>query len=573
MGFGLMGAGAAVSGLMGGYQQGRKFAQDEERFGMEKERFGLEKEEAGQRKRLREEQIKGAGLTNKRAEMEMDDAEYNRRVDEQGNAITQRFLREAYGSPDGSASPAPAQAAGAAAAPAGAIANPAAEMAQTPSAAPAQASGISLPGGAAPAGSSEPAKAPQRSRFEILGEMNSALLNNELKKRGVNRGAILKQAVESARFFSKAETNFTLDVMRRFEAGVPQEKLFDDMKANGVQVLPGTNFSLVEKKDDRTGMVTKDVVINLPDGRRLSKGDIEESAMDRKDLFDIKTKLGTLNATVSHHAAMQSLAEEANRDKRLNYAETIKRLDAQIAQQNRAFGLREEEFKENQWERIKASAEKSFARTFNYTPLDDVKLNTLRRDDEDRPINLGADGKPDPNKKTRVEQYQERIVAADGDLTMAMLTFARNRDPRTGRPNATEAEVVQALRRAQEDRAKPADKRTAVQYDDLGHAFVNVNNSKVLLPFSKPQAAAGEPKTRSEQSRDAGGPVSRAPGIDYERMPLAQLASSAAYSAEARRVYERRVAEQRALPGTPGFWKGVTPPPPAAVSGGLDAGR
>lgn len=502
MGFGLMGAGAAVSGLIGGYQQGRRFAREEDeadrqsqRFDMEKERFGLEKEAAGQRKQLTDAQIKSAGLLNKKAEMEVSDAEHNRQVDEADRAILEKFLPQAYAT---QAAPSSAPA------PQGAIADPAADPSVPVQSAPA--AGIATPGGSqpVPAGGQT---APPRSRFEILREMNTELLNNQLRKRGVDRGAILKQAIDSARFFSKAETQATVDAMQRFQAGVPQERILADMAAQGILVQPGTSFANVESKDEKTGVSFTDVVISLPNGQKLSQRALARASLDPKDLFNLETEIGKLNATISHHAAVEKLAAEANLDKRLHYAETMKRLDAQIEQQNKLFRLREEEFKENSWDKLKVSAERSFARTFNYTPLDDVKLDRLRREDEDRPINLDAKGKPDPTKKTRVQQYQERIESAEGDMTMAMLTYGLNRDPRTGRPNATEAEVIQALRRAESN-------RKSVQYDDNNQAFLIVNSNKVLLPMSRPgEPAPGsqDPKTRTDRSRDAGGPVSGAP--------------------------------------------------------------
>jgi hypothetical protein len=555
MGFGLMGAGAAVGGLMEGYQKGKKFAQDEERFEMEKERFGLEKVDAEDRKMLRglqmrqgEQALKKGEQALKKGEQDIAVGEINLRDAEQDREIESQIRNVWKGAEAEIVSQQNPRPPGAIAAPGAADATDGAAQVQPP-----------------------------RSVFQIRQDAFTKALELQAGRRGANIPEILKQAMGASRLFRQAETQETISLLESYGSGrATQDQVFAELAKQNRPALPGTELRIVDKPLFPGSQQTfRDVEVVLPDGRgSVSLDSLSQSTLDPDKLFDNRTKLGQLMASVSHHAAMQSLAEEANRDKRLNYAETMRKLDAQIAQQNRLFGLREEEFKDGQWERTKASAERSFARTFNYAPLDDVKLDKLRREDEDRPINVDAKGKPDPNKKTRVEQYQERIAAAEGDLTMAMLTFARNRDFRTGRPNATEAEVLQALRKAQQDREKPADKRTAVQYDDLGHAFVNVNNNKVLLPFSKPGTQTGaDPKTRSEQSRDAGGPVSRAPGIDYERMPLAQLASSAAYSAEARRVYERRMAEQRALPGAPGFWKGVTPPPPAAVPGGLDTGR
>lgn len=531
MGFGLMGAGAAVSGLMSGYQQGRKFAQDEERFEMEREKFGLEKEAAGQRKRLADEQIKGASLLNRRAEGELGDVEYNRSIEADERAIVERYAPLLSG-----ASQAPAAPPSAASVP-GAIPDPAAG-----SSAP---EAVATPGGI-PVPGQQPAQ-PPKSRFEVMRDMNTELLNNRLRMRGVDRGAILKQAVESAKFFNDAKTKTTLGALNAFAAGVPQEEILADLVAQGIQVQPGTSFAVVDKKDPRTGVPIQDIELRLPGGRVISKETLSEQSLDAKQMFDIRTEIGKLNATVSHHAAMESLAREANADKRASYAEQIKRLDAQIAQQARSFSLQEAGFAWNKFTSMKDSAERSFARTFNYAPPNDLALDKLREQDIKEPI----------EGKSRVDMALERAAKSGGDVTMAMLTWATNLDPKTMKPNATEAEVVQALRTVQADRSK-------VKYDDLNRAFVDVSGTKVLVPLSRSGQQTPEPQGRVDRSRSS--------GLDYEKMPLAQLASAAGYSQEARRVYERRTQEAEKLKAAPGFWKG-SGAAPAAPAYGLDPGR
>lgn len=92
MGFGLIGAGAAVSGLMEGYQKGRKFARDEERFEMEREKFGLEKQEAEQRKRLREGQIESVTLSNRKTKAEIEDEDQWRQDSKQIAELWESFF-------------------------------------------------------------------------------------------------------------------------------------------------------------------------------------------------------------------------------------------------------------------------------------------------------------------------------------------------------------------------------------------------------------------------------------------------------------------------------------------------
>lgn len=528
MGFGLMGAGAAVSGLVEGYQKGKKFAQDEERFDMEKERFGLEKAAADRRRRLDEEQIRGAGLLNRKAEGELGDIEYNRSIEADERAIVDRYAPLLNG-----ASQAPAAPPSAASVP-GAIPDPAAG-----SSAP---EAVATPGGI-PVPGQQPAQ-PPKSRFDLMRDMNTEILNNRLRMRGVDRGAILRQAIESTKFFSDAKTKTTLGALNAFAAGVPQEEILSDLAAQGVQLQPGTSFAVVDTKD-RAGLPIQDVELRLPGGRVISREALFEQALTSKEIFDVRTNIGNLMATVRHHAAVEQNQREAGARDERQHRERMAELAAARQQRLEEIRLRKGELDLLKAAKQHTNIENSVVRLVGYKPLSEADRARLEKLDIEEPIHLGADNKRKKDAKglpvlSRVEAAEAREAERAHSVFTIMAIGSMNIDEKTGQISATPAELMAAY--------QVSDPK-AVRKEDDGRSYVNVGGRKVYVPAPPSEESSAPP---------APAPAPGRPGLSTA--PPAPAASSAVRASG--QVSDQQLREAFRKYGAIGWKEGLLGPRP-----------
>lgn len=470
MGFGLIGAGAAVSGLIGGYQQGRKFAQDEERF-------ELEKEEGKQRRDLR-------GLQIKKAQGELDDDDLERDVRKQSDQIVREYekkIKEFQGSATQQVAP---QAAGVVSpnvsAP-GIQAPPATEgdAAQfgIPDPAAAQANAVpSQPGIVDPAAqAAAPQQAPQaaqqgpRSIFDLQREMHVALLNNQMRSKKADVPALMKQAFGSARMFKMAETQATMDAMSDFEAGAPQDVVFAKLAEAGKAPAPGTKMVRTSKPlyPGSTVMVP-DVEIQLPDGKTVSRSQMARTLMSPDEISKADTQIGQVALTASHYAATekQAIAESARREKAddRRHGEVMANLTQQAQQQAQAFQLNFDKFQWEQWDRRMRQATGEFERMYGFAPMSE----------SDR-LKIEKDGRPGD-----LEKAEARLASASGSVVAGMIVYDMNRDPRTMRPNANPAEIKQALDAVRVAREKSD--ASVIKFDQQQRAYVDVGGNRVLIP-------------------------------------------------------------------------------------------
>lgn len=294
MGFGLMGAGAAVSGLMSGYQQGRKFAQDEERFGMEKERFGLEKEEAGQRKILRDEQIRGVKASNVAAERA------NRIADEEDAELREgvEIIKATYapkkapaGITDPASTAAPSQVPVT-------MTTPDGTEAQVP-----QAGGIAPPPGAARVAA--PQSGPSLDDIQgMYNKLNHLGFRRILRTQGP--AAAVQQALEMGKRFGDARSDAAIQALSSFNGG-NGDQVSAALTQAGLPMPDGTKYERREVEViPGSGYKVADVVAISPDGKSsTSLHQLMRSRMTPAEIMRQDTDVGKAVAEITHRAVAE----------------------------------------------------------------------------------------------------------------------------------------------------------------------------------------------------------------------------------------------------------------------------
>lgn len=478
MGFGLLGAGAAVSGLMGGFQQGRKFAQDEERF-------DLEKRINKQRIRKGEVEMSAAELGLQEARSQASDRASSRKIDSENAALVEEFTK-AFGSSAGSpvwespfssgqvqpataaqpaaqppgsgvtppsagisdslwrahadaqwkameaagiALPPPGAAPGAAATPRGvtrltSIHAPAQPVAQA--AAPGAQAASPAPGQVTSQSSSVSPEPPRgANRFQALSDLHAKILNNEMRRPGADRGALIRQALEGAKQFRTAEVQETVDILNRFAAGAPQEAIFTELARRGKPVPAGSRISLINETTVAIGDTTvkipaPDVIVALPDGRTVSRNNLLQQGMTAKELFDSNTDIGRTVGQMMHYAnAQQAARDAAERDERRHresmerYERDRENLNRQLSQGDRRLDLEERRRDEDR-------ATSFFSSHYGRQDVSAADVARLSKLDDTNPV---PDGQP-----SRLEQAESAASIARANTVTATITWNTNRD-------------------------------------------------------------------------------------------------------------------------------------------------
>lgn len=282
MGFGLMGAGSAVKGLVSGYQQGRKFAQDEERFEMEKEKFGLEKEAFGQRGRLTEEQIRGVRAANVSAERA------NRVNEEEDEDIrsSMDIVKSVFG-------PRPAPSSGSSA-----VAGPDQPTAAVGvEGAPVRQGGIAPPPGAVGAAPSRTTPS-LNDLQEMYSKLNSVGLRRILRTQGP--AAAVQQALEMGKRFSDAKSDAAVQALSAFD-GSNADQVVAMLGQAGIQMPEGTRFERRQVEPiPGSGYKVDDVVAISPDGKATkSMLQIMRSRMSPAEIMRQDTEVGRAVAEIA----------------------------------------------------------------------------------------------------------------------------------------------------------------------------------------------------------------------------------------------------------------------------------
>lgn len=491
MGYGLVGAGAAASGFVDGYQRGRRFIREEEAADDEKVMRGLKIEGMRQSNKKGELDLEVAGMS-------LDSARKNRKIDELQAALLAEEV------PDSN------QSASASTPPRAAIANPAASAAPaaasaapTPMAMPEGEATQVAPGPAAPAGGisdpaaavSQPGAPAQKSsvygNLQRMSALNAKLFDLEFQRPGANRGALLKSALDSMKMFRKAETEQTLELGGRVLAGENPDAVMNEGRARGMNIPEGTKIEIVDVplpgSRDKT---RKDFVVVTPNGTRVDGRVLRFNVMDAKDALNADTEMGKAFGQAAHYEAMEQIQRDAQanaaaRDER-NHREQMSRIAQQIDLQRQTFGLQRDKFAFDKHVADLQKASAQFERLVGYTPL--TERDRLAYEKEGNTKGL--------------EAAESRTASRGAQVSYLGAAYAMNIDPLTYKPSATPAEVHQAAqilaRTAPEDRKR----------DDLGRMFVVVGNNKVFMPSlpgqdSPPPANAPAPQTRIEQ-RNAG---------------------------------------------------------------------
>lgn len=506
MGFGLMGAGAAVKGLVGGYQQGRKFAQDEERFEMEKERFGLDKKAAEQVGRLRDAQIEGVGLANRRTRGELDDDDFNRGIDEQIRGVFERY-QPLLNEPAAPAATQPQALAGA-----------------TPTQIAPDGTEVQLPAASGSQPSTGQQQAPQRSRFEILRDMNQDILDLRIRKRGANHGEILRQGIEGAKFFSSAQTQTTIDAMRRFQAGEPPESIFASLRKAGVPVQDGTQLRMGTYKDPDSGFSWPEAQIALPDGRVISETQLALVSQDPQSMLAGKREMGRLFETRRHHAAVeQNYRDAAERDAR-QHRERMAELASARQQRLEEIRLRQGELDFAKVGRQHSQIESSVVRLVGLRPLSETDRLKLEEQDIREPRHRDENGVRKKDSKgnpvlSRVEAAEAREAERANAVFAIMSIGSMNIDQKTGMITATPAELMAAFQ---------TDDPKAVKKESDGRSYVSVGGRKIYVP--DPPGSSTEPPPAPGGSPSPASPAPARPGVTPPPTPSSGVRSSSQVS-------------------------------------------
>lgn len=483
MGYGLMGAGAAVSGLMSGYQQGRKFAIEEEEAEDRKALRGLQMRQGEQALKKGEQDLKKgevdleeAGLRLGAAKRDLDLDKADQEIVDRAGAEIQAWNNRPPATP-GAAAPVEGRPAG-----------------------------ITPPGGAAP---------PARNPFQVQQDMYARLLENSLKRRGTNKAEVIKQMLGGARMFKMAETQATLDAMSSFEAGTPQEQIFAEMAASGRPVQEGTTMRVVQKPlYEGSKQMVPDVEIALPNGQVVSRSNLARTMLDPKQLMDLNTEQGRLMAQVSHYAATEEIARTEAKDRReqaeRHHSQTMARINEQIRQNAAMYNLSVEKFQWDKFTRDQGEAQKQFENLFGYRPLTESDRLKIERD--------GNPGDPKKGIPSDLEKAESRAAAASRAVSGAMLIYSMNIDPRTLKAGATPGEIKNAI----DTLLKARDKPELIKRDDLGRAYVLAGGNRVLVPAPEAPAAAPAPApapTAAAPAAPAPAPAPTGPGIPNPSNP------------------------------------------------------
>lgn len=468
MGFGLMGAGAAVSGLMGGYQQGRKFAIEEEEAEDRKKLRGLQMRQGEQSLKKGEQDLKrgeieaeeaGLRLGATKRDLDLDKADQD--IVDRAGAEIQAWNNRPPATP-GAAAPVEGQPAG-----------------------------ITPPGGATP---------PARTPFQVQQQMYSQLLENSLKRRGTNKAEVIKQMLGGARMFKMAETQATLDAMSEFESGVPQEQIFAGLRANGRDIQEGTTMRVVQKPlYEGSKQMVPDVEIALPNGQVVSRSNLARTMLDPKQLMDSNTEMGKLVAQVSHYAAIEEMrrkeiaAAEA-RDTR-QHAERMAQMRAQTEQMIRQSQTRDAEAAANRFALDYNRFQGIVERDFGYRPLDEKTRMEIELKDG----------------KEAVAKAERRSEERGWAVNQVMTIMSMNVDPKTGRFAITPAEARRAYDTSDVKRIKTD--------DDGVRRYVMIGNTKVLVPSPTEEAAAPAPAPAPAPGKASPG-VSAPPGSSPPAAPV-----------------------------------------------------
>lgn len=514
MGVGLMGAGAAVKGLIGGYQQGRKFAQDEERFDMEKEDFQ-------QRKEMRGLQMEGTKLSNKKSEGELADADLDREVDAESRRIQQQYEDRIRKTLENKPYQVPQQAAG--------ITSPA------PQGMPdATAFGIAEPGAPQSTEAGATQQAQPESVFQVRQQMMVDLLSNDLRRKGANRAEILKNVMAAGRFAKTAEAQAYADAMRDFKAGRPQQEIFSDLSRQfGKDVPPGTQMVMGEAPFyPGSKLNLPDVQIKLPNGQVISEADMTGAMLTAEQTLNRKTEIGKLHAQVSHHADMKELAaQEAQRRETSDanrHQEVMARFRESAEQNSRVFGLQFDKFQWDKYESRQKAALDELSRLYGFQPL--TESDRIRIEKE------GGD----------VTKAEARAATGSASVSAGMIVFNMNVDPRTLRPNAAPTEVMKAIETVGKVRRKELPPET-IEQDDLGRSYVSVGGNKVFVPVGDLLPAKGRAQAAGEA--DPKRPGVKPPPVDAPPLPARYSGLQERGAEETKRRSEaeaRKAAEKKA---------------------------
>lgn len=487
MGFGLMGAGAAVSGLMSGYQQGRKFSQDEERFEMEKEKFGLEKEAAGQRKRLVDEQIIGAGLLNKKAQREIrlgeeEDEDLKASMDIVKNTFAPKQA------PAGIADPATAPAASEV--PVTMTAPDGSEV-QMP-----RAGGITPPPGAARVAA--PQSGPSLGDLQdMYTRLNAVGLRKMLRTQGP--ATAVQQALEMGKRFGDAKTDAAIQALSGFNGG-NGDQVSAALAQAGLQMPDGTKY---EKRKVEvvpgSGYMVDDVVATSPDGKATtSLHQLMRSRMSPAELMKQDTDLGKAVAEIAHRkTAENNLQEYRTQDLAIKSKSAADQANYHL----KMLESRNEELQATREARNDAATarrDKLIADTGREALGDIMRLNGISREVSAKDMDMLP------------PEEQGRIRGALARSFTAHTIWEMNRTGPTRTQQISPAESMEIAKRV-------AQNPKEVQVES-GQAFFNFGDKKVYVPVP-PQAASGS----SAPGKPGQQPQPARPGI---APPPAQAAAS-----------------------------------------------
>jgi hypothetical protein len=370
---------------------------------------------------------------------------------------------------------------------------------QVSPAAPIRQGGIGIPGkaGSQSGVTLEPGDAPQaeaapapRSIFQIRQDAYNKALELQAGRKGANVPELMKQALSGAKLFNDAETRERVSLLQAFRDGsMTEAQVFDEMRSRGMQTMPGASLKVVQKPFfEGSKILYPDVEISFQDGRKpVSLDQMAEKLYDSDKLMDYKTKMGSLMLTSSHHGAMEQLAREEAANRRTqsaqNHSETMARINQQFVQNAEMYKLNYSKFQWDKFTQDQARVQGQLERAFGYVPLtEDVRLK-LERD--------GDAGDPKTGRKSSLELAEARLSSASKSVSGAMMIYGMNIDPETLKPNATPAEIQQAigtLIKSERDNNPDLIKR-----DEQQRAYVVVGSNKVLVPAPPAPAPADAP--------------------------------------------------------------------------------
>lgn len=530
MGFGLLGAGAAVSGAMEGYQKGRKFAIEEEAAEDEKKLRGLKLEKSAQDIELGKTQLESA-------RMQISDAQKAREVRDKIAAVLKKAAEDeaalsaaAPAAPSVPGAPAsepdangvsvvpvrpagvsvpaaaPAAAAPAMAAPAG-ISAP-----MTDAAAPTKeinAPGLTPPGAAPAAAPAAPA-AP-RTPMQIRQDAYAKVLNLQMEIPGANHTELMQKALNAAKLFRDARVQQSIGILQDVQSGhMTQEQAFAEMAKNGNPVAPGTQIRVVDVPTypgvkGLEKFTSKDAQVISPDGKVVtSYSDLLKKTLPTDKLFDAESKIGDLALKSSHYAAIEEQARESAKISMARgeqqHQQAMARL-AELAEQNkRTFDLQYDKFRVEKTVQDYALTQRQVDRLYGFNPMT-----------PDQRIKIEREFGPEAVAKEEARQ-QELLRKTEG----TMLIWSMNIDPKTFKPTVTAVEAKDAGRVMLDAVKKPE----LIKKDEAGRSFVVVGGTRVLVPGGDaPEAPKEAPPAAAPAPAPAAGIAKPNPYVDTKGRP------------------------------------------------------